>query len=111
MEKAGDYLETPAYISTGSTNAQIDFAKDNDVYCFTAGTTKTYTITTTCSGQANLKCAIYDANGNMIKQNTASGGVNLSLSLNAGSQYYIKIYNSAGTYVKYTLTVSYEELL
>lgn len=106
LEKAGDYFETPAYISTGSTNAQIDFAKDHDVYCFTARTTKTYTITTTCSEQANLNCMVYDANANIIGRNTTSGRVNLSISLNAGSQYYIDIYNSAGTYVKYTLTVS-----
>ena len=107
LEEAGDYLETSVSISAGSTSARIDFTEDHDVYYFTATSTKTYTITTTCSASANLNCIVYDNNNpTVIGTDTNSGQVNLSVSLSAGSQYYIEIYNENGTCVNYTLKIS-----
>lgn len=107
LDKAGDYLETSVGISAGSTNARIDFAKDHDVYYFTATQSKTYTITTTTTSSANLNCYVYDNNSpNRIGTDTNTGQVNLSVSLSAGSQYYIEIYNQSETCVDYTIKIT-----
>lgn len=107
LEEAGDYFETSVSISAGSTSARIDYAKDHDIYYFTATSTKTYTITTTCSSGANLNCIVYDnTTPKRIGADTDAGQVSLSVSLSAGSQYYIDIYNGDGTYTDYTLKIS-----
>lgn len=52
LDIAGDYFQTASVIASGSKLARIDYAKDHDVYRFVPSTSKTYTITTTCSSGA-----------------------------------------------------------
>lgn len=105
-EVAGDYLQTSKTKNTGNTVARIDFAQDHDVYCFTPSTTKTYTITTTCSSGANLDCILYDDAGVQIGSSTPSGQVSITITLVAGKKYYFDIYNYSKTVTDYTFSIS-----
>ena len=105
-ELAGDYLQTSKSKYTGSTVARIDFAQDHDVYCFTPSTTKTYTITTTCSSGADLDCMLYDNAGFQIGSSTLTGQVSMTIKLVAGQKYYFDIYNYSKTVTDYTFSIS-----
>ena len=105
-ELAGDYLQTSKTKYTGSTAARIDFAQDHDVYCFTPSTTKTYTITTTCSSGADLDCKLYDNAGVQIGSSTPIGQVSMTIKLVAGQKYYFDIYNYSKTVTDYTFSIS-----
>ena len=105
-DKAGDYLQTSVTKYTGNTSARMDFAQDHDVYCFTPTTTKTYTISTTCSSDVDIDCKVYNASGSMINSSTSTGQVNLSISLTAGQTYYFDIYNYNQTITGYTFTIN-----
>ena len=105
-ELAGDYFKTAVTKTTGSTSARIDFAKDHDVYCFKATSTKTYTIKTSGSSESDLDCKIYDATGSLLKTNTAVGEANTTISLSAGRTYFIDIYNYKQKVTNYVFTIS-----
>jgi len=105
-EKAGEYPITSSNKSIGSTSARIDFAKDYDVYCFTASTTKTYAITTTCTTGADLDCRIYNSEGTLVKTDVAIGQVNTTYAMTAGKKYYIEIRNYSETQTNYTISIS-----
>lgn len=106
LDIAGDYFQTASVIASGSKLARIDYAKDHDVYRFVPSTSKTYTITTTCSSGADLDCKIYDAYGSHFAQSVAVGQVNITLALQAGKAYYFDVYNYSNTATDYTITIS-----
>ena len=106
LDIAGDYFQTASTITSGSKSARIDYAKDNDVYRFVPSTSKTYTITTTCSSGADLNCKIYDAYGSLLTQNVSVGQVDITLTLQAGKTYYFDVDNYSKTVTDYTITIS-----
>lgn len=106
LDIAGDYFQTASTMTSGSKSARIDYAKDNDVYRFVPSTSKTYTITTTCSSGADLNCKIYDAYGSLLTQNVSVGQVDITLTLQAGKTYYFDVDNYSKTVTDYTITIS-----
>ncbi len=105
-EQAGDYLQTAKDKNLGNTVARIDFADDHDVYCFSPTSTRTYTITTICSSDADLDCMVYDDTGDMIEYSNNTGQISMSIVLISGENYFFDIYNYSSTVTDYTFTIS-----
>lgn len=104
--KAGENVYTSATKYIGSTYARIDFAEDNDVYCFTAPSAKKYTIQTTCSSGDDLDCVVLNDTGSIVTTQTGIGQVNFTLSMSAGQTYFLIIYNKNKNVTDYVLNVS-----
>ena len=105
-DKAGDNNKTAVKITTGSKNCKIDFANDCDVFWFIPSSTRTYTISTTCSSGANLNGKIKNEGGTTIYSDTNSGQVNLQCTLNKYTLYYIEISNASKTMTNYKLIIN-----
>lgn len=103
---AGDFMFTSATLSVGTKQACFDYYDDVDYYAFTPSSTKTYTLSTTCSSSFDIDGMIYDCNGNKIVSATNAGQINVTFSATSGKRYFIKIYNFRHLPGEYALTLS-----
>lgn len=105
-EKAGDTIRTSAIKSTGSTFARIDFAEDQDMYCFNVPYTKKNIIKTTRHSGSSLGCVVLNTNGSVITTQASGEQVNFTISMSAGETYFLLIFNKSKKVTDYVLTVS-----
>ena len=107
-EKAGDSLDTSAAIS-GSIQARIDYVDDVDFYFFPVTTTKTYNISIIYSPYItgeDLELRLYNNAGICVMSDLTNSPPQLSLTLYAGSQYYIAVRNDSINFGDYTLSIN-----
>ncbi|MGE5404932.1 MAG: hypothetical protein ACM3PP_08330 [Candidatus Saccharibacteria bacterium] len=104
-DKAGEYPITATNANVGPIPANMDFAKDTDVYCFRPSVSKTYVLSTSCASDADLDAVLYDSSGMRINYDGSVGQVNMSHALVAGNKYYIRITNFSETMIPYTFSI------
>ena len=101
-------MDTSAAIS-GSIQARIDYVDDVDFYFFPVTTTKTYNISIIYSPYItgeDLELRLYNNAGICVMSDLTNSPPQLSLTLYAGSQYYIAVRNDSINFGDYTLSIN-----
>ena len=99
---AGEKKEKSRVVTGGYTAAKFAYPRDEDYYAFTPTATTTYTFTTSLSGSTyNVDIFVYDKYGNQIAADTSSSNASVTVSLNAGQRYFIRVYDVNQSLVPY----------
>ena len=98
-DEAGDYLENAKTILPVSQSCKIDYAKDHDCFFVPISSSRYYQIYTNVN---TLKITVMSNTGNCILQYS---GANMIVPLDAGSQYYIEVYNTDNQPTNYILSI------